>query len=124
MAECLSWSMKVLQSQTEKESLTQKCNLRYALCFGAQALSAVNLANQAVQSIVFMDTDQELWQEGEEENVQNRKMQLKNHIFTFYSYIWIITEGEKSHFNVEEERPSYSLLSIHLLTPCNKNLLI
>lgn len=33
--------------------------------------------NQAVQSILFMNTDQELGQEGGEEYVQYRKKQLK-----------------------------------------------
>lgn len=66
--------------------------------------------NQAVQSILSMNTDEELWQEGGEENVQYRKMQLKKSHFyilqLYLDYNW----GGKSHFSVEEERP------LHLLT--------
>lgn len=99
--------------------------MQFEICCLLGCMSSVLSAwgNQAVQSIL-MNTNQELWQEGGEENVQYRTMQLKNHICTFYSCICkiyitvstvmqIITEGKKCLFNVKGERP------LHLLTLCH-----
>lgn len=87
MAECLSWSMRVLQSRTEGEPHTEMQSEICSLLWCTSLQCCQFWVNQAVQSILFMNTDRKLWQEGGEKSANKKNAIEKSHFYILHLYV-------------------------------------